>query len=350
MLPNNEPGATKTPGRDLMSTMPLLSLSYKVPNDPGFREELLEGLKKIASQAFTTYSDAFTNALTPFERDVYAWVAKAHPYSPKDWYRDPHDIIVVSAMQHLVASEGLPSWLITAAILHDRGYAILASNDDQTARDYQRRAGAHWESIDTRLLHSRMSAELGRECVLKKFRGAAQKILPPLDTETFLTIIEKHDHPLIGKYEELPPVGRHHFDADSLFSISLLSFVKDWLSYCADEKKLDKARGAGICEMGEVLSPNGLLQARVARYYKEDSDLPDGWNLIETPLNSRALSFTEGGRCYPPHSPTALRWTDTFFQDLAKCCALLAECGSITEFLTNVEPMITAQFDLLLDF
>ncbi len=332
-----------------MSTMPVLPLSFKVPNDPGPREELLEGLKKIASQAFTTYSDAFTNALTPFDRELYEWVAKAHPYSPKDWYRDPHDIIVVSAMQRIVASEGLPSWLITAAILHDRGYAILASNNDQTARDYQQRDGAHWENVDTRLLHSRLSAELGREWVVKHLRGSGEKIPLCADTETFLTVIEKHDHPLIGKYEELPPMGRHHFDADSLFSISLLSFIKDWLSYCADEKKLVKARGAGICEMGEVLSPNALLQARIARYYKEDSDMPDGWNCIETPLNLRALSFTEGGRCYPPHSQTAQGLTDIFFQGISRCCALLAEEESVTEFLTKVEPMIMAQFDLLMD-
>ena len=348
ILPGNEnrKGTASHAGKP--QPLPQRPLSHSLPLDPNLRDELLTELKKLASATFDRYLPAFTQSLSPFNRAVYTQAAEECRYAEKDWYRNPHDIVVVSAMQGLVNKESLPPWLVTAAILHDRGYGILANGNNPTASEYLQRQGAHWENRDTRLQHARLSTEYAERLVFNTLGNGSPNIIPPEDRELFLAVVEKHDHPLIGDYEALPEVGRHHFDADSLFSISLLSFIKDYLSYCADDKKRAKAEAAGICDEGKRFTPNSLLQARIARYYPEKSDLPPGWLLKETPLNQKALSFTEGGRCYPPHSATARHLTDSFFLDLSACGTLLAERSSISSFLADLEPMVSRQFDTLL--
>lgn len=328
--------------------LPDRPLSHRLPVDPALREELLGALKQLGSVTFERYHQPFIESLSPFDRKVYTRAAEAHPYAEKDWYRNPHDIIVVSAMRRLVTEEKLPPWLVTAAILHDRGYGILAHKGDATAAEYQQRGGAHWENRDTRLLHSHLSTQFAGELIFGELGQESRAIIPPRDRDAFLSVIEKHDHPLIGEYEALPPVGRHHFDADSLFSISLLSFVKDYLSYCADEKKLEKAQAAGICNDEGLFTPTDLLQARIARYYVNESDLPSDWPLRAVPLNNRALTFTEGGRCYVPHSETAHRLTDIFFNDLLICSSLFQQKSSIREVVEELSSMVASQVDVLL--
>ena len=336
------------PHADNCRPLPQLPLSHSLPISPPLRDELLTDLKKLASDSFERYLPAFEQSLSPFNLEVYTTAAREHPYAEKDWYRNPHDIIVVSAMQRLVTEESLPPWLVPAAILHDRGYGILANKKDQTASEYQQRGGAHWENRDTRLLHSSLSAIYSKDLVFGPLLQKYGEVVAPAERKLFIEVILKHDHPLIGEYNELPEIGRHHFDADSLFSISLLSFVKDYLSYCADEKKLENAQKAGICDEEGRLTPNSLLQARVARYYQSENDLPSGWPSNERPINREALQFTEGGQCYPPHSPTAKRLTDKFFLDLSNCCDLLGQNSSVESLLEKLKPMVLSQFDTLL--
>jgi hypothetical protein len=163
--------------------------------------------------------------------------------------------------------------------------------------------------------------------------GKCEHVIPDSDVELFLEIVEKHDHPLIERYEEVPRLGYHHFDADSLYSISLSSFVKDYLSYLADERKLGEIRQSGMCG-GDGFTLRDLLVIRLARYYAYESELPPGWDLESLPLIAGAYQLTEGRRCIVPHSATARQLTDRAFVLLRDCVEAFEHARDLDAFVT----------------
>lgn len=312
---------------------------------PELRAELMAKITELAKNEFQNRRENFRALLGDFDRQVFD-ACQAIPYASKDWWRNPHDIYVTQSLHVIVESEQLPSWLVTAAILHDRGYGILANQSGEEATLYLQKGGAHWENPDTRILHSLLSRRFAEEIIFQpegQFYALRHQITNP---ELFLKVIETHDHPLIGKFEELPKVGRHHFDADSLFSISLFSFVKDYLSYLGDAQKLQKAKEK-LDIQGDRFEAKDLLLSRLARYYPEVETLPIGWDRQKYPLISKYASFSEAGICLPPSSMAARSLTDQSFRDIAECCDVLGRSENLSVFVEWLGGRATAQFSRL---
>jgi hypothetical protein len=348
--------------------------------NPKARVGVMEAVSIASHNQYQVYRPALEATLSATELALYSESQKI-PYASKDWYRDLHDLIVTASLEVIVNRENeakrlepLPRWLVGAALLHDRGYGILAAqgaavqgslefNSKETAAtEYIARGGAHWEQPDTRVLHSCLSRDLAEFLLFPESAAPAfasfckskgvEPILSPhevvglADREIFLSVIEKHDHPLIGRYDELQPVGWHHFDADSLFSLSLSSFVKDYLSYCSDAGKMKRAYDLGLCAPG-AFTPYVLLEARLARYFPTEESLPIEWHRVACPLVPNAVAFSESGRCIEPHSETARELTTDAFFDLVECCKVLAEIESEQEFLLWFNDALKAQCEAL---
>ncbi len=307
--------------------------------------ELLSILARVARQDYQERFARFTAGLSQFDQEVLS-AAQTIPYAEKDWYRDPHDLVVTQCMQTIVRRESLPAWLVTAAILHDRGYGLLASLKNEDAADYLKRKGAHWETHDTRILHSKLSRQYACDLLFAPLAPLMHVGKEIGDAGPFLELIEKHDYPLIGLYDHLPEWGQHHFDADSLFSISLTSFIKDYLSYLCDEGKLKAAFQSGLCPQGRFV-PASLLMARLSRFYRSSEELPLEWDVTEFPLFPEAIKFVEGARCISPHSVTAKVLTDEAFGYLAECCTLFETIDDLSKFEVWFKSKLTEQNDNL---
>jgi hypothetical protein len=322
--------------------------------DPQARQHLLGEIARIAQDIYAQYKNQFIASLSVFNQHVYQEITKI-PYAAKDWWRDLHDIIVTWSISAIVAQENsrlknkiegeqLPEWLVTAALLHDRGYGILASQANSQGNSYQARQGAHWENSDTRVLHSSLSRKLAQVLFFKATLEDKSPALNAItldqidgfqwkeDRDTFLKVIEAHDYPLIGRLRELPAIGRHHFDADSLYSISLSSFVKDYLSYLSDPEKMEFYSRGGLCQPQEYTLRH-LLMVRMARYFISSDHLPQQWDQKKFPLIPELVQFAEGSICIEPSSATALRMTGQAFWLLSKCCKALEQVDSTEEFL-----------------
>jgi hypothetical protein len=348
--------------------------------NPKARVNVMEAVSIASHNQYQAYRPALEATLSATELALYSESQKI-PYASKDWYRYLHDLIVTASLEVIANRENeakrlepLPRWLVAAALLHDRGYGILAAqgaavqgslqcnSKGTAATEYITRGGAHWEQPDTRVLHSRLSRDLAEFLLFPESAEPAfvtfceskgvESMLNPhevvglADKETFLSVITKHDHPLIGRCDELPPVGRHHFDADSLFSISLSSFVKDYLSYCSDTGKMKRAYDLGLCAPG-AFTPYVLLEARLARYFPTEESLPVEWDRIAYPLLPNAVAFSESGRCIEPHSDTARELTIASFFALVECCKVLAEIESEQAFLLWFNDALKAQCESL---
>lgn len=343
-------------------------LPHLLAESPEKREQLMAALSSITRHLYDEYKETFIASLSPFNQAIYHEAQKI-PYAQKDWYRDAHDIVVTWSLAVIVREENmraqasgsrelLPEWLVTAALLHDRGYGILASQLDTTGHAYHGRTGAHWENVDTRVLHSLLSRKFSEGLLMggdwkTLFPNATLPAVnhvpgfgPLSDRELFLTIVEKHDHPLIGKLDQLPELGRHHFDADSLYSISLSSFVKDWLSYLSDSGKIARWRELGLID-AQTFSSETLLGIRLARYYPGSAALPSDWDSAHHPLRPEAAKGAEGGICIEPFSQTAHTLTDDSFRSLAACCRALNLSDTIEDFLPWFKVNLAAQFERL---
>lgn len=336
-------------GRNILTNQSSLSATF--PQNPALRHAVMSMITLVATEQFQSRVTRFRANLTPFNQEIFDECQKV-PYASKDWWRDPHDIVVTQSLQTIIRRENmsgrmnLPDWLVTAAILHDRGYGILAKDQGAKTDSYLKTVGAHWENPDTRILHSLLSRQFAEDLLLKESGKMFAHRALISEADLFLQVIETHDHPLIGKFEELPEVGRHHFDADSLFSISLLSFIKDYLSYLGDPAKLEKTERLGIAEAGKFV-PDDLLKVRIARYYPESQDLPVGWNTIRFPLHSEFAGFSEAGKCLVPSSETARMLTNGYFQDLADCCQVLSKIQNLIEFEDWLRNKVSQQFNKL---
>jgi hypothetical protein len=220
--------------------------------------------------------------------------------------------------------------------------------------EYLAREGAYWEGEDTRIIHAQLSRRYAGAVLfgivdreLEKLvdtspLGVANSIDSP---ELFLRVVEVHDYPFVGRYEEMPLEARHHFDADSLFSISVLSFVKDYLAYLGDSTKRQLALDLGL-EADGVFTPRGLLMARMSRYFETVSELPAGWDIARFPLCDCAGSLPEK-RCIRPHSTIARELTEASFEELVRCCVMMEEVSSVDQFSTWIDDSVGRQFDAL---
>jgi hypothetical protein len=325
------------------------SLLESVVSSPALRQELVEHIAQVTRDAYADKKQTFLDSLSPFNRSVYEQALKV-PYNPKDWYRDLHDIVVSWSMSVIVKEENqrgaaLPEWLVTAAIVHDRGYGILAAQNSEEGNRYKQLKGTYWDNPDVRILHSQLSKAFAEDLFfspdarLKNFSIGDDK-------EKFLAVVEKHDHPLIGKLEELIEIGRHHFDADSIYSLSLSSFVKDYLATLSDPAKLERWKQGGLFSE-ENFYPRHLLEVRLARYYADNSELPQGWNKENFPLVPSSAQFGEGFRCIPPVSQASRELTADSFTLLARSCIALESATSVDEFKSWFTRNLHAQVTML---
>jgi hypothetical protein len=329
------------------SQNPMATLDHGLNTDTTMRSALMEYISRLSKQVYTDFKPRFLESLSESNRQLYTSLCKI-PYAQKDWWRDQHDIIVARSMAKIIEGEAVrgnssvPLWLISVALIHDRGYGVLANLRSDNAEGYLSVGGAHWENIDIRLRHSFLSRELAEVCLYGRFPeklnvepfatvGRCSPAVTEDEEELFLEIVEKHDHPLIQKYEALPALGRHHFDADSLYSISLSSFVKDFLSYLGDEKKREQVLQSGIFN-SDTFSLRDLLLIRLSRYYAHASELPKDWPVETFPLNTRAVQLAEGCRCIVPHSETAKHLTDCAFNTLRVCVEEFERALSVEAF------------------
>ena len=313
----------------------------RLPKESSLAKELIEVLRLYSKHRHREQLAPFVSSLSPINREIYQQAQKI-PYAEKDWWRDYHDLIVVTSIARICREENLPDWLITAAILHDRGYALLAALGGTDSQNYIRAGAVHWEAADTRVLHAKLSRDFARWLL---FGGDSQSFdtvltsatpnavpfhLASSEREEFLSVIETHDFALIGRYQEMSLNARHHFDADSLFSISVVSFLKDYLAYLQDKEKRVRAQQLGILDNGEF-TVKSLLAVRMARYFSTASELPGGWDLASYPLKPQAVKLNPFGICIRPHSVVGLRLIQERFLRLAQCCEVLERVDDVEQ-------------------
>jgi hypothetical protein len=340
------------------------SLAVSCAVSPAMAEEVLSVIAAVAALQEQRVRRDFCESLSDFDRAVFERQREI-PYNERDWWRDPHDIYVTRCMALILERENkartaagrsdlLPQWLTTAALIHDRGYALLGRFPELAGAEYLMREGAHWEGGDTRIAHARLSRRYAGGVLFgivdteleKMVDISALEAANPIDApEVFLQVVETHDYPFVGRYQEMSLQARHHFDADSLFSISVLSFVKDYLAYLRDATKVRAALDHGLGSAG-VFTPRSLLQARMSRYFEVVSQLPAGWDLARFPLTNPGVSFVEGG-CIRPHSATALELTEVAFEELARCCIAMEDISSVEQFGEWIRDSVGRQFDAL---
>ncbi len=326
--------------------------------------ELWSVISSVASFHEQRVFERFCAGLSDFDR-VLLERQRRIPYEQKDWWRGPHDVYVTRAMALIVQKENdvrtaagrkdlLPQWLTTAALVHDRGYAILGKFRELEGAEYLAREGAHWEGEDTRIIHARLSRRYAGALLFGIVDTELERLVDtsPLEVthvidtpELFLQVVEMHDYPFVGRYDEMPLEARHHFDADSLFSISVLSFVKDYLAYLRDSTKVRAALDVGLGTDG-VFTSRGLLMARMSRYFETASQLPVGWDLVRFPLCDYARSFSET-ECIRPHSAIARELTEAAFEELSRCCVIMEEVSTVCEFRKWLDDAAGRQFDAL---
>ena len=308
--------------------------------------------------------ERFRTSLSDLDRSLFER-QRGIPYDEKDWWRDPHDVYVTRAMMRILEGENklrtaegrtdlLPCWLTTAALVHDRGYAILGRFRELEGAEYLTRDGAHWEGEDTRIIHAQLSRRYAGALLFgvvdrelgKLVDTSPLAVANAIDTpELFLRVVEMHDYPFVGRYDEMPLEARHHFDADSLFSISVISFVKDYLAYLRDSTKVRVALDLGLGTDG-VFTPRSLLMVRMSRYFETVSQLPVGWDIGRFPLRAYARFFCEK-RCIRPHSTTARELTEAAFEELMRCCVMMEEISSVDQFRVWLNDSVGRQFDAL---
>lgn len=340
------------------------SLAVSCATLPVVAARVLSVLTSVAAHQEQRLRERFCASLSSFERALFERLCEV-PYDSKDWWRGPHDIYVTRVMELIVRRENcsrthagrdglLPQWLPCAALVHDRGYALLGRFRQLDGAEYLTREGAHWEGSDIRISHARLSRRYAGAVLFgiadAELEGLVDtsclKVEHRIDNpELFLRVVETHDYPYVGRYEEMPGEARHHFDADSLFSTSVVSFVKDYLAYLRDPKKVRAAIDLGLGENG-VFTPRSLLMVRMARYFETASQLPSGWDLVRFPLTSSANSFA-GERCIRPHSSTAQGLTEVAFEELARCCTVMEGVSSVERFSEWLYDCIGRQFDAL---
>ena len=300
----------------------------------------------------------FQNALLPAQRHLYAELCKL-PYDARDWWRDYHDIVVVTNAMYLAACESsIPQWLPTAALLHDRGYAALAVFKGAVGEEeYGSVTKSFWDSEDSRLAHSKLSREIaswiltgecGSERVVALLRscgitridvGLSEEEVSPL-----LMVVEQHDLPLIGRYHEISNDTKHHFDADSLYSISITSFVKDYLFAATDPEWIQRHALTPV----EEFCPSDLLVIRAARYFDAFNDLPSELQEYllqkDSSIGERVFEHLREG-VIVPHSSEAQRLTCRAFGSLVRICKVLE---GVSEGGCTLEELVLAVEELAL--
>lgn len=300
----------------------------------------------------------FRDALLPSQRHLYDELCKL-PYDSRDWWRDYHDIVVVTNAMYLATCESsIPHWLPTAALLHDRGYAALAVFKRAVGEEeYGSVTKSFWDTEDSRIAHSKLSREIASwiltgECeseqviALLRSCGIARVNVGLLEEEVsaLLLAIEQHDLPLIGRYHEVANDTKHHFDADSLYSISITSFVKDYLFAVTDTEWMRRHAFAPT----ETFRPSDLLVVRAARYFDSLDELPLELQeyLLQKDASIRERVFVRGrAGVITPHSVEAQRLACEAFGLLVRVCKVLEGGGAQGEIVFAVEQL--ARLELL---
>lgn len=330
------------------------------------REQLLTSLSDLSGRLYRDEVLRFTTRLSDFQRALYQEVRKI-PYSSKDFWRDIHDIIVTSSVLKLVeaSEETLPSWLVEAALLHDRGYALLShlssrGQASSSVGNYNSLSGAHWDGVDTRIAHSLYSLQMARflfdgksqdtnvDALANEFGIVPLQVPPEIreHQEDLLQVIQEHDYPLIGRYGEVSLFTRHHFDADSLFSISVTSFVKDYLYYLSDPSKMEKwreIRGEQGEEPTQPFQLMDLFSLRLNRYFTEGDAISDLLTPYLRKHRDGSAGYFEIYGTIRPHSAEALKLTEQAFLRLLSITRELEGVSSEVNFIRLVEDAARAE-------
>jgi len=135
---------------------PVADLDSTVVANVDARLALTQVLSQLSKECYNQFKSQFIDSLSEANRALYNKLCQI-PYAEKDWWRDQHDIIVTRAMAKIIQEEAqrgaelLPEWLITAALIHDRRYGVLANIPQQGTENYLKTAGAHWENVDVEI-------------------------------------------------------------------------------------------------------------------------------------------------------------------------------------------------------
>jgi hypothetical protein len=265
----------------------------------------------------------------------------------------------------VASNEAIPSWLIEAALLHDRGYALLSQLGKRglsslLAGDYNDLSGSHWDGVDTRIAHSLYSVEVARyifdghandpkvDALIKECE-VAHLTIPRTVLENkvkLLRVIEEHDYPLIGRYGAISAYTQHHFDADSLYSISVTSFVKDYVFYRSDVSKMqvwrEAVQGSGI-PLTQTFQMKDLFALRLNRYFQEGDSISDVLTPFLRKKGEFGESFFEAKETIPPHSPEARKRTEEAFLRLLALISKLEGVSTEDQFTKVVKDAARAE-------
>lgn len=293
------------------------------------RKEIVAAMQAVAREKHPTFLDKLRAVLTPAEREVQAY-ADDLGFREGAWYRPAHNIIVPAAMIAICAEEGFPRDLVYVAQLHDAGNSLM-----KVAPTTQ---GADWENADKRWKHMELGAVM-TNVVLNLLRTQGKIQLSKERIDELCEIVARHDYPYLGRELETAEEKAHR-GADRCFVPSALSWYKDLMAYLSDPRYKAKADALGM-----KLTPRTFLQARMAFFYTPEKaegrqhSLPPVWNSEDFPLDTRLVSFNEGGRCEPGYTKTDQRIVDKMFLRKADQIFILKEnvhtVEDFKDFFTN---------------
>lgn len=188
-------------------------------------------LQRVVERKTHILVDILKERLTEFERELLELVMPRYTQGCR-WYDPFHIPYSALFLINLCQKEKLDrSVLLPALLLHDVGYSALITDKNKNAEKVK----AGTVSADDRIAHMKAGVQVTAELFAElRKRGFINETSVEKAVQD---IVATHDNPYIGIPLETP-LEEQHRDADRIFVMSFVSFVKDYLRYLEEGKEI----------------------------------------------------------------------------------------------------------------
>lgn len=248
--------------------------------DPEIRKNSINVMKEIVASSQPRFDDMLIGILNPAERFAFEEVRNM-AWEEGKWYRPPHNVIVTASgiASYKFDPEKCSEFVKLNSIIHDAGYQTIELGGSEK--------GAVWEAHDVRLQHMEGSKIFGKR-MYELLRTNGLITITDEEIEVQCNILGEHDNPylMLPMNEEESKFLR---DADRAYVPSASSYYKDLITHYDDEGYLRRA-----AELGEEVSPEFFLRARMALMWPDTDWIPVSLDTDRFPLETRLRHYSEG--------------------------------------------------------
>lgn len=187
-------------------------------------------VQKIVERKTHILIDILKERLTEFERELLELVMPRYTQGCR-WYDPFHIPYSALFLINLCQKENLDrSVLLPALLLHDVGYSVLTAGKNENAEKVK----IGIVSVEDRAAHMKAGVQITAKLFAElRKRGFISETSVE---KTVQDIVATHDNPYMGIPLETP-LEEQHRDADRIWVVAFVSFVKDYLRYLEEEKE-----------------------------------------------------------------------------------------------------------------